>query len=115
MDGLGNISLSVIWTEPALADLDRVTDYIALDKPDAAKRLIHTVFESVKRLAFFPKSGSCPKELRGITYRHLVIPPLRIFYRLQSNQIFIIYVMQGERLFHLDELTGRENDHFRLA
>jgi plasmid stabilization system protein ParE len=64
MDGLGNISLSVIWTEPALADLDRA-DYIALDKPDAAKRLVHRVFESVKRLTIFPKSGSCPKELHG--------------------------------------------------
>jgi len=108
MDGLGNISLNVIWTEPALADLDRVADYIALDKPDAAKRLVHRVFEAVERLADFPKSGSCPKELRGTTYRHLVIPPLRIFYRLQGNQIFIIYVMRGERLFHLDELTVRE-------
>ena len=26
----------IIWTEPALADLDAIADYIALDKPDAA-------------------------------------------------------------------------------
>lgn len=25
----------IIWTEPALADLDAIADYIALDKPDA--------------------------------------------------------------------------------
>jgi toxin ParE1/3/4 len=108
MAGLGNVSLSITWTEPALADLDQIADYIDLDKLDAVKRLVHRVFESVERLADFPESGSCPKELRGTTYRHLVIPPLRIFYRLQGNQIFIIYVMQGERLIHLDELTERK-------
>ncbi|MEI6081079.1 MAG: type II toxin-antitoxin system RelE/ParE family toxin [Verrucomicrobiota bacterium] len=108
MAGLGNASLNIIWTKPALADLDQIADYIALDKPDAAKRLVHRVFESVERLADFPKSGSCPKELRGTTYRHLIIPPLRIFYRVHEKQIFIICVMRGERLFHLDELTGRE-------
>jgi plasmid stabilization system protein ParE len=29
----------VIWTEPALSDLDGIADYIALDDPEAAKRL----------------------------------------------------------------------------
>ena len=27
----------LIWTEPALHDLDEITDYIARDKPDAAQ------------------------------------------------------------------------------
>ena len=29
----------VIWAEPALQDLDVIADYIALDKPDAARRI----------------------------------------------------------------------------
>ena len=98
----------IIWTEPALEDLDRIADYIALDKPGAASRLVRRVFESVERLADFPESGSCPKELSGTAYRHLVIPPLRIFYRIQENQVFIIYVMRGEKLFHHEDLAGRE-------
>jgi len=99
---------SILWTEPALGDLDRIADYIALDKPDADKRLVRRVFESVERLMEFPESGSCPKELRGTSYRHLVIPPLRIFYRIRENEILIIYVMRGERLFLVDDLTERE-------
>ena len=98
MAGLGNASLNIIWTEPALADLDRIADYISLDKPDAANRLVRRVFESVERLANFPESGSRPRELSGTTYRHLVIPPLRIFYRVHEKQIFIIYFMRGEKL-----------------
>ena len=58
MAGLGSKSLTIIWTEPALADLDQIADYIALDKPDTANRLVLRIFESVERLAHFPKSGS---------------------------------------------------------
>ena len=100
--------LEIIWTESALADLDRIADYIALDKPEAANRLVRRVFDSVQRLSDFPESGSCPKELKGTSYRHLVIPPLRIFYRVQEHQIFIIYVMRGEKLFLHEDLVGRE-------
>ena len=98
----------IIWTEPALLDLDRIADYIALDKLDAASRLVRRVFESVERLADFPESVSCPKELRGTRYRHLVIPPLRIFYRIEKNEIFIIYVMRGEKLLLHEDLAGRD-------
>ena len=31
----------VIWAEPALNDLDAIADYIALDNPEAARRLVH--------------------------------------------------------------------------
>jgi hypothetical protein len=37
-----------------------------------------------------------------------VIAPLRLFYRIAEKQILILHVMRGEKLFHLDELTGRE-------
>ena len=34
----------VIWTEPALSDLDAIADYIALDNPKAAHDLVQRVF-----------------------------------------------------------------------
>jgi len=66
----------IIWTEPALSDLDAVADYIALDKPEAARRLVHRVFEHVEQLVIHPKSGSVPPELRGSRYRQIVRAPL---------------------------------------
>lgn len=32
--------VELIWSEPALQDLDAIADYIALDKPDAARNLV---------------------------------------------------------------------------
>ncbi len=49
----------LIWTEPALADVEAIADYIALDKPDAAKRYVQQVFAAVERLARFP---TCPTD-----------------------------------------------------
>ena len=98
----------IIWTEPAIQDLDAIADYISLDKPDAAKRLVQRVFKRVEQLAELPNSGSVPEELQGTPYRHLVVPPLRVFYRTQKDIVYIVYVMRGERLFREDDLLGRE-------
>jgi toxin ParE1/3/4 len=99
--------LIIRWAEPALEDLNRIADYIALDKPLAARNLVRRVMESVERLTDFPESASKPKELKGTPYRQLVIAPLRLFYRIAEKQILILHIMRGEKLFHLDELTER--------
>lgn len=98
----------LIWTEPALQDLEAVADYISLDKPCAACRLVQRVFERVEQLASHPESGSKPEELRGTPYRQLVIPPIRLFYRVQKEEVHLVYVMRGERLFRNEDLLERE-------
>ena len=65
----------LIWTEPALSDLEAAADYIALENPAAACRLIERVFETVKRLERFPNSGKHPRELPRSSYREVVVPP----------------------------------------
>ena len=40
----------IVWTVPALDQLDEIAEYIALDKPDAARELVARVFEKVDRL-----------------------------------------------------------------
>lgn len=100
----------LIWAEPALQDLEAIADYISLDKPDAAKRLVHHVFERVGQLADFPNSGSVPAELKGTPYRHPVIPPVRIFYRTRTKLIYIVCVMRGEKLFRRDDFMERKTE-----
>ena len=87
----------IIWTEPALNDLDEIAEYIALDKPSAAKKLVGNIFTKVERLENFPKSGRKPPELNKSRYREVVIPPCRVFYRIDDESIFIIYVMRNEK------------------
>ena len=65
----------VVWTIPALNDLEGILEYIALDKPLAANALATKVFERVDKLEEYPNSGTKPKELKGTPYRRLVVGP----------------------------------------
>jgi len=87
----------LIWTEPALADLEAIADYIALDSPTAARRLVGRAFESVERLERFPNSGKRPPELPRSLYREIVVTPCRVFYRVEDNAVFLLCVMRSER------------------
>ncbi len=100
----------VIWTEPALSDLDAVADYIALEIPDAARALVRRVFQHVDQLVDHPRSGSKPSDLRGWRYRQIVEPPCRVFYREHSNRVFILHVMRAERLLQAVVLRSRDED-----
>jgi len=98
----------IIWTEPALNDLDTIADYIALDNPAAARELVRRVFRHIEQLVAHPNSGSKPEELRGWRYRQIVEPPCRVFYRHDRGTVYVLYVMRGERRLHRDALTKRD-------
>lgn len=97
----------VIWTDPALSDLDAIADYIALENPDAARALVKRVFTHIDQLQDHPKSGSKPPELRGWRYRQIVEPPCRIFYRVDGDRVYVLYVMRAERLLSPRRLRSR--------
>ena len=88
-------------------DLAAIGAYIAVDKPGAASRLVQQVIVRVEQLALFPLSGGKPRELSGTPYRQLVINPLRVFYRVAEDRIFIIHVMRSEQMLHLRNLRER--------
>lgn len=96
----------VIWTDPALSDLNAIADYIALDNPDAAKIFVRNVFRHVGQFADHPQNGSKPQELKGWRYRQIVEPPCRIFYREEGSRGFILHMMRGERLLQPSVLAA---------
>lgn len=85
----------VVWTEPAVADLDAIADYIAIQDPIAARALVGRVFAHVEQLSAHPVSGSRPQELPSDgRYRQAVEPPCRIFYRIDGERVLILHVMR---------------------
>lgn len=96
----------VIWTEPALADLDAIADYIALEDPLAARELVKRVFNRTDQLVAHPLSGPKLPEFRGWRYRQLIEPPCRLIYRYEKSTVHIVHVIRGERLLD-KKLIGR--------
>ncbi len=87
----------VIWTSPALDDLNDVAEYIALSNLIAAKQLVQKVFDKVSRLENHPESGKRPVELINLNYREVIVNPCRIFYKNESDKLYILHVMRQER------------------
>ena len=97
----------LIWTEPALQDLDAIADYIVLDDPEAARRLVRRVFQHVAQWVEHPESGSRPPEMRRSRYRQIVEAPCRVFYRYDGARVFVLHVMRGEMRLRKSRLVKR--------
>ena len=97
------------WTESALSDLNEIAEYIAIENPVAARKLVQGVFSSVGRLEQYPSSGRVPPELEGSRYREVVFGPCRIFYRHTNDQVQVLYVMRSERQLRNFLLEGQGN------
>ena len=96
----------VIWSDPALADLDAIADYIALENLAAAQQLVRRIFKHVDQLEAHPDSGSKLQEFRGWRYRQIIEPPCRIIYRhdKQQGRIFILHVVRSEQKLRRSKL-----------
>lgn len=97
----------VVWTEPALSDLEAIADYIALENPAAARALVERIVKHVGQLADHPLRGSKLPELEGWRYRQLVEPPCRAIYRHEKGRVHILHVVRGERLLDQTLLSVR--------
>lgn len=101
----------IIWTEPALLDLDAIAEYIALDKPSAASQLVKQIFLTTDHLEQFPESGRKPPEFKKSRYREIIVDPCRIFYRIEKDKIYILYVMRSERQLRKYLLNARAEEN----
>ena len=98
----------IVWTAPALNDLDAIADYIALENPAAAAELVRRVFAHVEQLEAHPESGNKPPELGRSRYRQIVEPPCRVFFRFDGEKVFVLHLMCAEQLLRPVRLLARE-------
>ncbi|MBD0409414.1 type II toxin-antitoxin system RelE/ParE family toxin [Pseudoalteromonas distincta] len=87
----------IIWTNPALDDLNDIAEYIALSNLQSAKKLVAKIFAKVERLELFPESGKKPIELANLNYLELVVNPCCIFYKKDNDKVYILHVMRQDR------------------
>lgn len=98
----------VTWTEPALAQLQAILEYIALDKQEAAEAVAKRVFAITDRLASFPKVGRSIPEFPHRDYRQLWAKPCWLYYRIEDGRVIILHVRRAEQLFRTEELSEEE-------
>ena len=97
----------LIWTEPALSDLQAIFDYISKDSEYYASVFIGEIIESAEKLTDFPEIGRIVPEYQQNDIREILVQSYRVIYQLEQNQILILTVIHGRRdltkLMELDE------------
>jgi toxin ParE1/3/4 len=70
----------VVWSPRALADVEAIAAYIALDSATYAKAVVRTIVWSTRTLARFPRSGRKVPEFDDENTRELIAYSYRIIY-----------------------------------
>ena len=99
----------IAWSEPAVADLLAIADYIAVENPAAASALVRRVYRHIGQLEEFPQSGGSIPELGADSrYGQIVEPPCRVFYRVQGEIVLILHIMRSEQILRPGLLSREE-------
>jgi plasmid stabilization system protein ParE len=90
----------IVWTHTAERDLAGTIDYIALDSPGNALKVLQKIKSQVDALNTNPERGRIVPELQahGIgQYRELIVDPWRIIFRLAEKRVYILSLIDARR------------------
>ena len=90
----------IIWTHVAEKDLINIIEYISVDSPQNALKILKKIKQKASNLYSLPERGRVVPELKGqgiFQYRELVIPPWRIIYRTSEREIFVLSVIDSRQ------------------
>ena len=89
--------MKLVWSEPALADIESIRDYIRRDSEFYAGRFINRIIEVVETLVELPARGRLVPEADDPNTRELLFQNYRIMYRVESKRIIILAIVHAAR------------------
>ena len=93
------MGFKVIWSDPAVADLENISFYIAQDNPEAATHVARGIVAHTDMLATFPFIGPVYPRGSGGTLRLIVFRSYRILYDVNEGResVEILHIWHGAR------------------
>ena len=90
--------MRVHWTQNSIDHLVNIYEYIALNSPTYAKRMVDRITRRSEQIADLSLSGRKVPEYQSEDIRELIEKPYRIIYRIKADQIDVLAVIHGARL-----------------
>ena len=90
--------MKILFTPTDRVQFLSAISHIRRDKPSAATRFRQRAEKSLKRLLEYPDSGRSIPEFPELSYRELIVPPYRFFYRVKDDIVWIVAVWHGAQL-----------------
>ncbi len=89
--------MKIIWSEPAVFDLENIRDYIAKDSIYYAAIFVEKIITAIEKVADFPLIGRVVPECQNKNTRELLYQNYRIIYKVSNKAVFILTVIYGGR------------------
>jgi toxin ParE1/3/4 len=97
-------ALSLRFAKRADRQLDDILNYIALDNPDAAQKIVEHIETLLAKVLAFPDMGRMVFE--DLPYREVQAYPCRLIYRPIEPIIWVVTVLRVEQLLRRGMLEG---------
>ena len=90
----------IIWAGVAENDLKEIIEYIAIDSPADALKILKKIKQKASSLYTLPERGRIVPELQDqgiLLYRELIVPPWRIIYRISEMNVYVLSVLDARQ------------------
>ncbi len=90
----------VIWADIAEKDLIEIIDYIAINNPENALKILRKIKKKASSLYSMPERCRVVPELKAqsITqYKELIEAPWRIIFRIVEKKVYVLSVLDSRR------------------
>ena len=98
---------TLIWSNQALDDVDRIAGYISKDSPFHAQIVVERLFDLAAEVPAHPKLGRIVPELQDVNVRERFLYSYRLIYELTEHTIHVLAVIHGKRLLESVERFNR--------
>jgi addiction module RelE/StbE family toxin len=90
----------VVWANSAESDLKDITEYISIDNPQNALKILKKIKQKASELYALPERGRIVPELQDqgiLQYREMVISPWRLIYRITERKVLVLSLIDSRR------------------
>ena len=94
------LNYKVIWTNVAESDLKDIIEYITIDSPQNALRILKNIKQKTSELYTLPERNRIVPELQDqsiLQYREMIIPPWRLIYRIDERKVYVLSLIDSRR------------------
>lgn len=96
--------MKVVWSPLAEQRALEAVEYIARDRPKAAKAWLDKLLDRVAALEQFEQQGRVVREIGRPAYREVTHAPYRIIYRVDASRVVILTLRHVRRAWDAAEL-----------
>jgi toxin ParE1/3/4 len=91
------VARPVVWSNPAVDDLEAAVAFVARDSEAYAGSLAQLAVDAAESLQIYPNRGHKLPDPKLSRFRELIIGSYRLIYLVERERVLIVAVLHGHR------------------